>query len=127
MNRFGHSFRLQIFGESHGASVGVLIDGCPAGLAIDPGSFSEDLERRRGGGQGTTPRQESDVPRILSGVFEGRTCGTPILLAFDNLRADPDAYESIRHTPRPGHADFIALKRFGGFADYRGGGIFPGG
>ncbi len=126
MNRFGHSFRIEIFGESHGASVGVVIDGCPSGLSIDPGSFSADLERRRGGGRGTTSRQESDVPKIQSGVFQGKTCGTPILLVFDNLRADPAAYVSIRHTPRPGHADFVALKRFGGFADYRGGGHFSG-
>ncbi|HUU03081.1 MAG TPA: chorismate synthase [Myxococcota bacterium] len=126
MNIFGHTFRLQIFGESHAACVGVLIDGCPAGLAIDPGSFSGDLERRRGGSLGTTPRQESDLPRILSGVFEGRTNGSPILLVFENLRGESGAYESIRHTPRPGHADFVALKRFGGFADYRGGGHFSG-
>lgn len=126
MNCFGRSFRLQIFGESHGASVGVVVDGCPAGLAIDPDCFSDDLERRRGGGPGTTSRREPDVPRILSGVFDGRTSGSPIMMVFDNRQADPGAYKSIRYTPRPGHADLVALRKFGGFADYRGGGHFSG-
>jgi len=127
MNTFGRLFRVAIFGESHGSCVGVLLDGCPAGLALSEELFEADLARRRGGGaKGTTPRREEDRVRIESGVFEGRTTGAPVLLVLDNAQADSSAYEGIRHTPRPGHADWVALQKFGGFADYRGGGHFSG-
>jgi chorismate synthase len=122
MNSFGTMFRVQIFGESHGPAVGVLLDGCPAGLPLDPADFEADLERRRAGRPGTTPRREPDRPEILSGVFEGRTTGAPVLVRFANEDADPAAYDRIRTTPRPGHADLPAWMKFGGWNDPRGGG-----
>lgn len=127
MNTFGRLFRLSILGESHGPCVGILLDGCPPGLALEEGDFAHDLERRRGGGApGTTPRREEDRPLIRSGVHQGRTTGAPILILFENRSVDPGAYEAFRHTPRPGHADFVALKKYGGHADPRGGGPFSG-
>ncbi len=126
MNSFGRIFRVSILGESHGEVVGVLIDGCPAGLSIKHDDFLVDIERRRPGKRGTTPRVEKDFPLIKSGIFEGRTTGMPILILFENSNIDSKDYESIRYTPRPGHADFTAWKKYGGFNDYRGGGHFSG-
>lgn len=126
MNSFGRLFRINVFGESHGQSIGVLIDGCPAGLPIREDDFLNDLERRKSGRPGTTPRKEEDVPTINSGLFNDRTTGSPILITFDNRDTDSSAYERIRTTPRPGHADFAAFRKFGGFNDYRGGGAFSG-
>jgi chorismate synthase len=127
MNSFGHSFRLSILGESHGPCVGILIDGCPAGLALEPEAFMPDLERRRGGGApGTTPRREDDRPVLQTGVHLGRTTGAPLLILFENRSVDSSAYEAIKHTPRPGHADWVALHKYGGHADMRGSGHFSG-
>jgi chorismate synthase len=126
MNSFGRLFKVSIFGESHGESVGVLIDGCPPGLALSDTDFSRDLERRKSGAKGTTPRQESDVPLIKSGIMDGKTTGAPMLVLFENRETDSEAYEQIRYTPRPGHADFTAWKKYRGFNDYRGGGHFSG-
>jgi chorismate synthase len=126
MNAFGRIFRISIFGESHGSGVGVLIDGCPAGLRLSPGEFSADLKRRRPGELGTTARREPDIPVIQSGVLERRTTGAPILIAFRNEDARSQDYAGCAVTPRPGHADFAALQKYGGFADLRGGGHFSG-
>lgn len=126
MNAFGRLFTISIFGESHGQSIGVLIDGCPAGLQLREQDFLGDLERRKSGRRGTTPRREEDVPIIVSGLFNGRTTGSPILIIIENRDTDSSAYDRIRTTPRPGHADFVAFKKYGGFNDYRGGGIFSG-
>ncbi|HSB94418.1 MAG TPA: chorismate synthase [Flavitalea sp.] len=127
MNSFGRIFRVTIFGESHGESVGVNIDGCPAGLPVELGHFLEDLERRRGGGQkGTTPRKEDDLPIFKSGLFNNHTTGAPITILFENKNTRSGDYEKIRAIPRPGHADFVAHKKFGSFEDYRGGGHFSG-
>lgn len=127
MNTLGHSFRLAILGESHGPCVGILLDGCPAGLALEAADFAVDLERRRGGGApGTTPRREDDLPSFQTGVHQGRTTGAPILITFENKQVDSSAYEAIKHTPRPGHADWVALRKYGGFADMRGSGHFSG-
>jgi len=127
MNSFGHSFRLAILGESHGPCVGILLDGCPAGLALEAADFAVDMERRRGGGvPGTTPRREDDLPIFQTGVHQGRTTGAPILISFENKQVDSSAYEAIKHTPRPGHADWVALRKYGGFADMRGSGHFSG-
>lgn len=127
MNTFGRLLRVHVFGESHGECVGVLMDGVPAGLLLAPGEFESDLARRRGGSApGTTPRREADVPLLKSGLFEGRTTGAPLLILFENANADSSAYEELRHTPRPGHADWVAAQKFGGFADPRGGGHFSG-
>lgn len=125
MNTFGHLFRVCIFGESHGPAVGVTIDGCPAGLPITADDLLPDLERRKGGIQkGTTPRKEDDVPIFLSGVFNGYTTGFPITIFFENKNVRSADYENQRSIPRPGHADFVAHHKFGGFEDYRGGGHF---
>lgn len=127
MNSFGRIFRLHIFGESHGESVGIVIDGCPAGLPLQADDFSNDIERRKGGTQkGTTPRQESDLPIFKSGVFNNKTTGAPIAIFFENNNTRSADYEKLRAVPRPGHADFVANKKFGGHEDYRGGGHFSG-
>jgi len=127
MNAFGRLFRITIFGESHGESVGVNIDGCPAGLPLSVDDFLVDIERRKGGTQkGTTPRKEDDLPIFKSGVFNDRTTGAPLTILFENKNTRSGDYEKQRAVPRPGHADFVAHEKFGGFEDYRGGGHFSG-
>lgn len=126
MNSFGRLFRISIFGESHGSCVGVLIDGCPAGLSLSVDDMLPDLERRKPNARGTTERKESDMPILKSGIFNGKTTGAPILIEFENKNIDSSAYEKIKETPRPGHADFVANKKFGAFNDTRGGGYFSG-
>ncbi len=126
MNTFGRLFRVSILGESHGECVGVLIDGCPAGLALSAADLVPDLERRKPGAKGTTARKESDIPLIKSGIFNGKTTGAPILILLENKDTDSGAYEKMKDTPRPGHADMVAKQKFGGFSDYRGGGYFSG-
>ncbi len=125
MNTFGRVFRVSVFGESHGACAGVTIDGVPAGLSLDPDSFLPDLERRKGGLQkGTTPRKEDDLPLFLSGVFNDYSTGAPLSIIFENRNTRSADYEKQRDIPRPGHADFVAHQKFGGFEDYRGSGHF---
>lgn len=127
MNHFGKLFTVNIFGESHGESVGVVIDGCPAGMPLAVEDFIVDTERRKGGTQkGTTPRQEEDLPLFKSGVFSGKTTGAPLTLLFENKNTRSGDYEKQRAVPRPGHADFVAHKKFSGFEDFRGGGHFSG-
>ena len=126
MNSFGRIFRVTIFGESHGHCVGVNIDGCPAGLPLTVDDFTTDIERRKAGAKGTTPRKEDDIPKIMNGVFNDKTTGAPITILFDNNNTRSTDYEKQRAVPRPGHADFVATKKFGGFEDYRGGGHFSG-
>jgi chorismate synthase len=134
MNSFGTIFRVSLFGESHGPAVGVLVDGCPPGLRLDAADFEADLARRRGGtaagarpaAAGTTPRAEADVPEILSGLYQGRTTGTPILILFRNADTKDGDYEAFRSVPRPGHADLTGRQRYLGYADPRGGGHFSG-
>ncbi len=130
-----------MLGESHGECVGTVIDGCPAGLELKVSSFATDLSRRRdgeafatagvvlrgaGNTKGTTPRKESDLPHLASGIFNDHTTGAPILILFENKNADPAQYEKTKDTPRPGHADLVSREKFGGFNDYRGGGHFSG-
>lgn len=127
MNSFGRIFRISIFGESHGESVGIVIDGCPAGLSLTVNDFLPDLERRKGGTQkGTTPRQEEDLPIFKSGIFNDKTTGAPITILFENKNVRSSDYEKQRAIPRPGHADFVAKAKAGGFEDYRGSGHFSG-
>lgn len=127
MNHFGKIFTVNIFGESHGESVGIVIDGCPAGMPLAVEDFIKDTERRKGGSQkGTTPRQEDDLPIFKSGLFNGKTTGAPLTILFENKNTRSADYEKQRAVPRPGHADFVANKKFGGFEDYRGGGHFSG-
>lgn len=122
MNSFGRIFRVHIFGESHGPAVGVTIDGCPAGIPLSAEDFEKDIERRKAGAAGTTPRKEDDTPEILSGVFNNITTGAPITIIFRNNNTRSADYEALRATPRPGHADFVLHKKFDGYNDYRGGG-----
>jgi len=127
MNEFGRIFRVTIFGESHGEVVGICIDGVPAGLALQAEDFLKDLERRKGGIQkGTTPRKEDDLPIFKSGIFKGKTTGAPLLILFENKNIRSADYEKQKEIPRPGHADFVAHQKYGGFQDYRGGGHFSG-
>ncbi len=125
MNSFGKLFRVHIFGESHGESVGIVIDGCPAGLSLTEEDLLADLERRKGGKQkGTTPRQEADYPFFKSGLFNGKTTGFPITILFENNNTRSEDYNKQRSIPRPGHADWVAHQKFSGNEDYRGGGHF---
>jgi chorismate synthase len=105
----------------------VNIDGCPAGLSLPLEDFLPDLERRKGGSQkGTTPRKEDDLPLFKTGLFNGKTTGAPLTILFENKNTRSGDYEKQRAVPRPGHADFVAHKKFGGFEDFRGGGHFSG-
>ncbi|RFM28759.1 chorismate synthase [Deminuibacter soli] len=127
MNSFGRLFRVNIFGESHGESAGINIDGIPAGLPLKVEDFLADIERRKGGTQkGTTPRQETDLPIFKSGLFNDMTTGAPVTILFENNNTRSGDYQKQRAVPRPGHADFVASKKFGGYEDYRGGGHFSG-
>lgn len=126
MNTFGRIFRISVFGESHGPSIGVTIDGCPSGIAISPDDFKDDISRRRSGPKGTTPRQEADLPEILSGVHNGHTSGSPITVISRNTNIDSSSYENTSSVPRPGHADYTGNLKYSGFADLRGGGHFSG-
>lgn len=122
MNTFGRLFRVSIYGESHNKSTGVIVDGCPSGIGLDLQDFVHDLSRRKGGGKATTERVEEDIPNIQSGVFEGRTTGSPILITFENKNTDPSAYDKNRYIPRPGHSDLTAYYKYHGHNDHRGGG-----
>lgn len=122
MNTFGHLFRLTSWGESHGEAVGAVLDGCPSGLELSLDDIQEELDRRRPGQSHlTTSRAEGDTVEILSGVFEGKTVGTPISMLVRNQDVDSSKYENIKDTPRPGHADFTWREKFG-HVDWRGGG-----
>lgn len=125
MNSFGRIFRVSIFGESHGESVGIVIDGCPAGLSLTEEDLLPDLERRKGGqGKGTTPRKEDDYPFFKSGLFNSKTTGASITIIFENNNIRSEDYNKQRNIPRPGHADWVAHQKYGGNEDYRGGGHF---
>ena len=126
MNHFGKQFCISIFGESHGLCTGICIDGCPPGIALSEKDFEADLARRRSGGKGTTSRTEADIPRIMTGVFNGFTTGAPLMILFENANTQSDDYSQFTEIPRPGHADFVAGVKYKGFADYRGGGHFSG-
>lgn len=121
-NSFGSVFRITTWGESHGQAIGVIIDGCPAGLEITEEEIHKELLfRQPGRNRYTSPRSESDMPQILSGVFEGKTTGAPLAIMIVNRDADASKYEPIKNLLRPGHSNFTYLKKYGIF-DYRGGG-----
>ena len=126
MNSFGRNFRISIFGESHGTLIGVTIDGCRPGIPLNEEEFNTDLKRRQAGAAGTTPRVESDRPRIVSGWFNGFTTGAPLTIVFENENTKSGDYSHLVKQPRPGHADWVAMKKFDGFNDFRGGGHFSG-
>ena len=121
-NTFGRLFRITSFGESHGDAVGVVIDGCPAGLKISEKDIQTDLDKRKpGSGKAGTKRKESDKAKILSGIFEGKTTGTPICIVVSNEDANSKSYEHLKNVFRPGHADYTYFEKYG-VRDYRGGG-----
>jgi chorismate synthase len=121
-NTFGRLFRMTTFGESHGPAIGCVVDGCPPGLEIDADEIRKELERRATGkSRHTSQRKEKDDVQILSGVFEGRTTGTPIALVIENTDARSKDYGDIVKKFRPGHADYTYWKKYG-IRDYRGGG-----
>ncbi len=124
MNSFGHIFRLSLWGESHGEQVGVTLDGVPAGIPLSEEDFEEDLSRRRSGARGTTPRRESDLPHIVSGLYRGHTTGSPLTITFLNEDTRSQDYTLLTHHYRPSHADRTAAVKYGGFNDPRGGGHF---
>jgi len=121
-NSFGNLFRITTWGESHGKAIGVVIDGCPAGISLNEADIQEELKfRAPGANPYTSPRKEEDHAEILSGVFEGKTTGTPISIILYNKDVDTSKYEPIKDVLRPGHANYTYLKKYGIF-DYRGGG-----
>lgn len=121
-NCFGTLFTVTTFGESHGPALGCIVDGCPPGMALDETDIQHDLERRRSGkSRHTSQRREPDSVRILSGVFEGHTTGTPIGLLIENTDQRPKDYDAIKDKFRPGHADYTYQMKYG-VRDYRGGG-----
>ncbi|MCB0344957.1 MAG: chorismate synthase, partial [Bdellovibrionales bacterium] len=121
-NTFGKLFRITTFGESHGKALGVVIDGCPAGLELDLEALQLELARRKPGqNRLVSPRKEDDAVELLSGVFEGKTTGTPLMLMIVNQDAKSKDYSAIKDLFRPGHADFTYHAKYG-IRDYRGGG-----
>ena len=126
-NSIGKEFTVTTFGESHGKYVGAVVDGCPAGLPLSEADIQVELDRRiPAEPKIVSGRIEKDVAHILSGVFNGSTTGAPIALMVENKEVDSSDYESIKNLPRPGHADYPARVKFGGFNDYRGGGRYSG-
>ncbi|MCS6904546.1 MAG: chorismate synthase [Bacteroidia bacterium] len=121
-NTWGKLFRITSFGESHGPGIGIVIDGCPAGITWDSAYIEKQLQRRKPGqNKLTTQRKEEDIPQVLSGIFEGKTTGTPITLWIPNENAKPQDYEHLKDVFRPSHADFTWWKKYA-IRDFRGGG-----
>ena len=125
-NRIGNCISFTLFGESHGAEIGMLADGLPAGIPIDDAFIQKQLYRRRPSGKISTARVDTDEYRIVSGVFNGYTTGAPLCLLIPNSNTNSKDYEGLIYHPRPGHADYTALVKYGGYSDYRGGGHFSG-
>ncbi len=126
-DHLGKLFVVTSFGESHGRCVGVVVEGCPAGLVLETAEIQRDVDRRRPvAGAGSTSRAEEDRVEVLSGLFKGKTTGAPICMLAWNRDTDSSQYELMRSTPRPGHADYTASVKYGGHNDYRGGGRFSG-
>lgn len=125
-NSFGNRFKIEIYGGSHTESLGVVISGVPEGIALAEADFEADLNRRRSGAKGTTPRREGDVPHIVSGVADGRTTGEKLEIVFYNENTRSGDYDRLRLHPRPSHADLTARHKYGEEFDLRGGGIFSG-
>ena len=124
---YGESLKLSIFGQSHGNAIGMTLDGIPAGLAVDTEALQEFLNRRAPGqNDWSTPRKEEDEPEILSGIVDGYTCGAPIAAIIRNTNTRTGDYENLKDVPRPGHADYTAQIKYGGFQDAAGGGHFSG-
>ena len=125
-NTFGQNITATLFGESHGDQIGVVLDGLAPGILVDEAFIAHQLTLRRPAGKISTARQETDDFRIVSGIFEGKTCGTPLCILIPNSRARSRDYSATRPLARPGHADYTAWCKYHGFEDYRGGGHFSG-
>lgn len=125
-NTIGNSLTVTLFGESHGKAIGAVLDGMPSGIEVDEEYIASQLTRRRPKDALSTPRQEKDEYSILSGVFEGRTTGTPICITIPNADTHSSDYGEMQYKMRPSHADYTANCRYNGFQDYRGGGHFSG-
>lgn len=124
---YGENLKLSIFGQSHGAAIGMTLDGIPAGLAVDAQKLQQFLNRRAPGQHDfATPRREEDVPEFLSGLVNGYTCGAPIAAIISNNNTRSGDYENLKDCPRPGHADYTAQIKYNGFQDVAGGGHFSG-
>ena len=123
-NVFGNSITVTLFGESHGEQIGAVLDGIAPGIEIDMDFIRKQLELRKPHGKISTQRVETDEPHIVSGVFEGKTTGTPICILFENSNTKSKDYAKTKNLMRPGHADFTAIEKYHGYADYRGGGHF---
>ena len=124
---YGESLKLSIFGQSHGTGIGMTLDGIPAGLPVDIAALQSFLNRRAPGRSDySTPRKEEDAPEFLSGIVDGYTCGAPIAAVIYNKNTRSGDYDSLKDTPRPGHADYTAQVKYGGFQDSAGGGHFSG-
>lgn len=124
---WGNALKISIFGESHGAGIGVVLDGFPSGVDYDEAFILREMERRAPGrNKQSTARREADQPKILSGVFNGKTTGTPICAVIENTNTRSQDYKSLSDQPRPGHADYTGMLRYHGFNDPRGGGHFSG-
>lgn len=125
-NTFGNKLKISIFGESHGESLGVIIDGLPSGTELNFDLINRDLDRRRGGRGYSTARVENDVPKIVSGYFNNKTTGTPLCAIFENNNIKSKDYEKTMDLLRPSHGDYTGFVKYKGFNDYRGGGHFSG-
>lgn len=131
MNSFGRIFRVAIFGESHGTSIGVLIDGIPSGIPLQESDFHDYIDRRKSKGSrsalsGHTPRMENDAINFMSGLYNHKTTGAPLTLMFENMNTRSSDYTELSAHPRPSHADWVAAHKFNGYNDPRGGGHFSG-
>lgn len=125
MNSFGNIFKITLYGESHGKEIGVVIDGCPAGIPLSENDMLTDIERRKTGGYATSTRTESDIPEIRSGIYRGHSTGAPITIAFSNENFHDEDYQSNGFF-RPGHADYAAYRKYNGYNNPLGGGQFSG-
>ena len=124
---YGENLKLSIFGQSHGPAIGMVLDGIPAGLSVDEEKLQAFLDRRAPGqGDWSTPRKEADKPEFLGGILDGFTCGAPIAAVIHNTNTRSGDYDNLKHCPRPGHADYTAQIKYGGFQDAAGGGHFSG-
>lgn len=125
MNSFGNIFRITLYGESHGKEIGIVVDGCPAGIPLAENDMLTDIERRKTGGYATSTRTENDIPEIRSGIYRGHTTGAPIMIAFrnENFRNEDYQFDGFF---RPGHADYAAYRKYNGYNNPLGGGQFSG-
>ena len=126
MNSFGRIFRISIFGESHGKNIGIVLDGVPCGIDLCPKDFQMDIQRRKAGAKGSTPRIESDIPNIISGVYKGKTSGAPLTILFENNNTISKDYSLFQEIPRPSHSDFVSMKKYNFCNDPNGSGHFSG-